>query len=151
MDAEKIKTKWIRALDMAVSGQQVEELLPPHIRFLSLPPISSWKDNYIIIEWQASEECYQGGGMVFGGYISALADYAAGTAMLTMIENEDIFVTGQLVVDYKKPVKAGKVLIKAEVVDELSRNMKVIVTFTNSEGELCSEAVAYQKIINRND
>jgi hypothetical protein len=36
-------------------------------------------------------------------------------------------------------------------VDELSRNMKVIVTFTNAEGELCSEATAYQKIINRNE
>ncbi|MCY4045452.1 MAG: PaaI family thioesterase [Cellvibrionales bacterium] len=151
MDAEKIKTKWIQALDLAVSGHQVEAMLPPHVKFLHLPPISSWKDNYIIIDWQATEEAYQGSGMVFGGYISALADYAAGTAMLTVIEDEDLFVTQQLVVDYIKPIKAGAVLIKAEVVDTLSRNMKVIVTFTNSDGELCSEAIAHQKIINRSD
>lgn len=58
--------------------------------------ISRWQDKTIVIDRQASAEPHQGSGMVFGGYISALADYAAGSAMLTILEENDIFFTKKL-------------------------------------------------------
>ena len=64
-------------LDVAASGNVTDDQLSPYIKFLSLPMISRWQDKTIVIDWQASAESHQGSGMVFGGYISALADYAA--------------------------------------------------------------------------
>lgn len=148
MDITPAKTKWMQALDVAVSGHAIEHLKPPHIKFLQLPDISHWQDQYILIEWQATDEIYQGGGMVFGGYISALADYAAGTAMLTSIADEDLFATHKLSVEYKKPIRAGRVLIKAEVVTKADKFFDVVVSFTNADGELCAVAEVKQTILN---
>ncbi len=140
-------TKWKQALNAAVSGNVLPHMMPPHINYLSLPPITSWQDNYITIDWQASEDIYQGGGMVFGGYLSALADYAAGTAMLTSIEDDDIFATHKLDIEYKKPVKAGLVSIKAEVKKIKDKHFDVIVSFTNEKGQLCAISNVHQTII----
>ncbi len=149
VDMQKTKTKWMQALDSAVAGEPLTHMMPPHINFLQLPPITHWQDEYILIDWMATESIYQGGGMVFGGYISALADYAAGTAMLTSIDDDDIFATHKLNIEYKKPVRAGNILIKAEVVSSPSKFMEVIVTFTNAAGELCAVATAFQTVLNR--
>lgn len=142
-------SKWKQALNAAVSGNVLPHMMPPHINFLSLPPITSWQDNYIIIEWEATEDIYQGGGMVFGGYISALADYAAGTAMLTSIGDDDVFATNKLEVEYKKPIKTGLVTIKAEVTTLEGRFVDVVVTFTNANGDVCAISHVYQTILSR--
>ena len=140
-------TKWKQALDAAVSGNVLPHMMPPHINYLSLPPITAWQDNYITIDWQATEDIYQGGGMVFGGYLSALADYAAGTAMLTLIEDDDIFATHKLDIEYKKPVRAGLTTIKAEVQKRNDKHFDVRVTFTNARDECCAIANVQQTII----
>lgn len=142
-------SKWKQALDVAVSGHVLPEMMPPHIGFLSLPAITSWQDNFIIIEWQASEAIYQGSGMVFGGYISALADYAAGTAMLTSIADDEAFATNKLEVEYKKPVTAGLITIKAEVLKRDGRLIDVRVTFINGADQVCAVAHVYQTILKK--
>ena len=140
-------SKWKQALNAAVSGNVLPHMMPPHINFLSLPAITSWKDNYIIIEWEATEDIYQGGGMVFGGYISALADYAAGTAMLTSIEDKDAFATNKLEIEYKRPIKAGLVTIRAEVTNQNGKFVDVVVTFTNAKDQVCAISHVYQTIL----
>ena len=89
-------------LDVAASGNVTDDQLSPYIKFLSLPMISSWQDKTITISWQASAESHQGSGMVFGGYISALADYAAGSVMLTILEERDVFFIKKLEMEYKR-------------------------------------------------
>ena len=140
-------TKWKQALNAAVSGNVLPHMMPPHIHFLSLPPITAWQDNSISIEWQASEDVYQGGGMVFGGYLSALADYAAGTAMLTTIADDDVFATHKLEIDYKKPVKAGMMLITATVAHKADKFVDVEVRFENQQGQLCAIATVHQTVL----
>lgn len=140
-------TKWKQALDAAVSGNVLPHMMPPHINYLSLPAISSWKDNYITIDWEASEEIYQGGGMVFGGYLSALADYAAGTAMLISIEDGDAFATHKLDIEYRKPVRAGLINIKAEVKKMNEKHFDVEVIFTNAKGDICAVSHVHQTIL----
>ncbi|CAA0105907.1 Uncharacterised protein [BD1-7 clade bacterium] len=140
-------SKWKQALDAAVSGAVQAHLMPPHIQYLSLPPISSWKDNTITIDWQATEDIYQGGGMVFGGYLSALADYAAGTAMLTCIEDDQQFATRNLEMTFKRPVKAGLVTIIAEVRPSDAQEFDVEVQFLNADNNLCAVCHVRQTLI----
>jgi acyl-coenzyme A thioesterase PaaI-like protein len=99
---------WKNLLNIAVSGDVPEDQLSPYIKILSLPMVSRWHDRAIVIDWQASADSHQGSGMVFGGYISALADYAAGSAMLMILENTDIFFTKKLEIEYKRPFEQRK-------------------------------------------
>lgn len=140
-------TKWKQALNAAVSGNLLPHMMPPHINYLSLPPITDWQDNVITIVWHATEDIYQGGGMVFGGYLSALADYAAGTAMLTSIKDEDVFATHKLEIEYKRPVQKGTMTIKAEVKKITEKHFDVEVIFINENNQVCAISTVHQTII----
>ena len=140
-------TKWQQALNAAVSGEVLPHLVPPHVDYLSLPPITSWQDNVITVQWQATEAVYQGAGMVFGGYLSALADYAAGIAMLTSLGDDEFFATHKLDIEYIKPVTAGLVHIKAVVEKLNDKHFDVRVSFTDDKGQLCALSNIRQTII----
>ena len=140
---------WKSMLDIAVSGNVTDDQISPYIKFLSLPMLSDWQDQTVSIEWQASSESHQGSGMVFGGYISALADYAAGSAMLTILEDTDIFFTRKLEIEYKRPIRTENITIKAEVLDRQGINVVVRVHFINSKEFVHAVAYAHQTILSR--
>ena len=140
---------WKNMLNIAVSGDVPEDQLSPYIKFLSLPMISRWHARTIVIDWQASADSHQGSGMVFGGYISALADYAAGSAMLTILENTDIFFTKKLEIEYKRPIRAEKITINAEVIEREGINVVVRVSFVNEKDFVHDVAHAYQTIFSK--
>lgn len=140
-------TDWKNALDMAVSGNVIDSLLPPHVRFLSLPKLTSWSDKSVDIIWQATEDVYQGSDVIFGGYIAALVDYIAGATMLTVLANGKNFATRRLTTDFKRPLKAGEVKISAYIVQECGDNVQVNVSFYNAEQVLCAEALVDQVYI----
>ncbi|NRB42352.1 MAG: PaaI family thioesterase [Pseudomonadales bacterium] len=140
-------TQWQQALDIAVSGNIDASLLPPHIDFLHLPMLSHWHGRRVEINWQATEDIYQGSGMVFGGYLSALADYIAGAAMLTVLKDGQNFATRRLCVDFKRPVKAGEVKIIACIADEREDGADVEVEFIDSSGVICATALVNQVYI----
>ena len=140
---------WKSMLDIAASGNVTDDQLSPYIKFLSLPMISHWQDKTITIDWQASSDSHQGSGMVFGGYISALADYAAGSAMLTILEETDIFFTKKLEIEYKRPIRAEKIKIEAEIIDQQGINITVRVRFINEKEFVHAVAHAYQTIFSK--
>jgi uncharacterized protein (TIGR00369 family) len=140
---------WKSMLDVATSGNVTDDQLSPYIKFLSLPKISRWQDKTIVIDWQASAESHQGSGMVFGGYISALADYAAGSAMLTILEENDIFFTKKLEIEYKRPIRSEKIAITAEVIERSGINVVVRVNFINEKEFVHAVAHAYQTIFSK--
>ena len=140
---------WKNMLDIAVSGNVPEDQLSPYIKFLSLPMVSRWHDKTIIIDWQTTADSHQGSGMVFGGYISALADYAAGSAMLTILEDTDIFFTKKLEVEYKRPIRSEKITISAEVIEREGINVVVRVSFVNEKDFVHAVAHAYQTIFSK--
>jgi uncharacterized protein (TIGR00369 family) len=137
---------WKSMLEKSVTGNVNEEELSPYMRFLSLPLVSRWQDKTIYIDWQATKESHQIGGMVFGGYISALADYAAGFAMLTMLDNKQIFFTKKLEIEYRRPIRAEKITIKAEIIEQEGINATVQVSFINEKEFVHAVAHVYQSI-----
>jgi len=137
---------WKSMLELSVSGEATEDQLSPYMRFLSLPMISRWQDKSIYIDWQATSESHQIGGMVFGGYVSALADYAAGFAMLTMLDNKQIFFTKKLEIEYRRPIRAEKITIKAEIIKQEGISVTVQVSFINEKEFVHAVAHVYQSI-----
>lgn len=137
---------WKSMLDLAVSGNVSDEQLSPYLRLLSLPLINRWQEKTVYIDWQPSAESHQDSGMVFGGYISALVDYAAGSAMLTILEDTELFFTKKLEVEFKRPIRLNRLTIKAEVVEQQDINVKVLVSFINAKGDVHAIGHVYQTI-----
>lgn len=140
-------TNWQKILDAVVSGQLSEKMLMPYMKFLSMPLVSRWGDRYIEIDWEATTETHQGTGLVFGGYISALADYAAGSVMLTFIGDRDMFFTNGLEIEYLRPIRTGTITIRAEVTGEADSKVKVEVTFRNGKGDTCAVSRVNQTLL----
>jgi uncharacterized protein (TIGR00369 family) len=137
---------WKHMLDVATSGMVRDDQLSPYMRFLKLPMISRWQDKTVFIDWQASADVHQDSGMVFGGYISALADYAAGSVMLTILETRDLFFTKRLDIEYKRPIRQGAIMIQASILSQQDINVIVEVSFTNPKGDVHAVAQVYQSI-----
>ena len=131
-------TIWQKILDAIVSGNISEKMIPPYVKTLTLPMIAEWGERYVLLEWPVSETMHQGAGMVFGGFISALADYAAGSAMLTIIGDRDQFFTNNLEIEYKRPIRTGIIFVKAEIVSVEGSKVVVDVTFKNEKGDVYS-------------
>lgn len=140
-------TNWQNILDAVVSGKISEKMLPPYMKYLSIPMVSRWGDKFVEVDWQVAEETHQGTGLVFGGYISALADYAAGSVMLTFMGNRDQFFTNGLEVEYKRPIRTGMINIRAEVTEETDSKVSVEVAFKNEKGDLCSVCRVHQTLL----
>jgi uncharacterized protein (TIGR00369 family) len=138
MSQPVITTNWQRMLDAAISGKIPRNRLMPYMNHLSMPLVNRWGERFVEIDWEASPETHQGAGIVFGGYIAALADYAAGSVMLTFIGDKDLFFTNGLNIEYRRPIRTGPVLIRAEVSEVTDSKVIVEVTFRNSKGELYS-------------
>lgn len=138
---------WKETLDNWAAGNMDTAHMPPHYHLLSLPDLSAWDAASVTFDWQASEKFYQGQGSVFGGYISALADYVAGTALLTVIGKNEIFVTKKLEVEFKKPITAGPIKIVGEVIKREDRYIDVEVRFIDADDSICAVSHAIQKMI----
>jgi len=78
-----------------------------------------------------------------------LADYAAGSAMLTILEETDIFFTKKLEIEYKRPIRAEKITINAEVIEREGINVVVRVSFVNEKNFVHAVAHAYQTIFSK--
>lgn len=140
-------SSWQQILTDSVNGNPRTDLHPPHIEFLSLPEISSWSDQSVVIEWDVPRDADQGSGFVFGGYISSLSDHAAGAAVLTVLKDDEFFLTKELNVKYLKPLKVGLITIIAEVKHITTGYIDVLVSFKDATSQLCATAEVQQAII----
>jgi len=133
-------TIWQKILDAIVAGNISDKMIPPYVKALDFPMIASWGDRHVTLEWPVNDAMHQGTGMVFGGFISALADYAAGSVMLTIIGDRDLFFTNNLEIEYKRPIRSGIVYVRAEIVAEADSKVTVEVSFKNDKGDVYSTA-----------
>jgi len=136
-------------LDIAASGKIPEERVSPYIKFLDFPLIGSWKDKTVTLNWEASDKVHQDSGLVFGGYLSAFSDYIAGSAMLTVLKDDEIFFTKKLEIEYKKPLRTGNVTTTATVIKQEGIYATIEVNFTNDKGVVHATAMVQQSVFSR--
>jgi uncharacterized protein (TIGR00369 family) len=80
-------------------------------------------------------------GVVFGGYLACLADQFAGLAMMTVLPDGMTFLTADLQLDLRSPVRPGEVAIAARVLRVMTRRAAVHVTIGQAGKPSCHATV----------
>ena len=84
--------------------------------------------------------------ILFGGYLSAVADDMLGMATFTVLENDSIFSTSDLRVQFFRPIQREKILVTASVININRSSIHVEAIFRNNEGKLAAKASATQML-----
>jgi uncharacterized protein (TIGR00369 family) len=130
-------------LDAIVAGEGEP---PPMVRTLRLPAIQGWEPGHVWGEYKVDPEMFHAAGSLFGGYLAALADSFLGLAMFTVLEDEELFTTGDLRVSFFRPVTGGTLQIAAEVLNRGRRMAHCEVVFVNDDDKMAGKATATQII-----
>ena len=113
---------------------------------LALPGLDTWSPGHASALIEVGPEVTFGGGFVFGGYLSCLVDLYAGFAAMTVLPDDQVFLTVQLDTTFHAPVAPGPVAIEANVAELTSR--RAVVTIQISQhGKPAVTATATQLLI----
>jgi uncharacterized protein (TIGR00369 family) len=138
--------RWKKLLDAAVSGQGSP---PPCIVTLKIPGVDGWQQGRVWRQWQVDPAVFHERGAVFGGYLAALADSTLGLAVMTVLEDEEVFTTSDLRVSFFRPATGGVLRIEGRVVHRGRSMAHVEVDFSREDGKLVAKATATQVITAR--
>jgi len=130
-----------RLLDAIVAGVAVT---PPCVERLALPTPTGWKHGEVECRGDVSEEVGWDG-VVFGGYLAAVADLYGGLAMLTVLPDGARFLTAGLDVTFTAPMLPGRVRITARVT-QLSEREATVQVLLRQRNRITSRARTDQVI-----
>jgi len=133
------ETNWRTKIEGMMAGKAS---LPPYIANLKIPVPDKIEHGKITCQFEVSEDFKQPEGLLFGGYIAAVADDYLAMAAFSVLTNDYVVVTGDLRVQYFRPIIKGKVNIEAEVVNESQTTIHAEVTFKTENGKLAAKATA---------
>jgi uncharacterized protein (TIGR00369 family) len=140
-------TVWTRLLDAIVARDLSAGPPPPAVVTMRLPPIDGWQAEHVWGVWEVDPAMFQGTGVVFGGYLAALADSVSGLAMFTILADDEWFTTSDLRISFFRPVSKGKLEFVSEVIHRGRRQAHVETTLVNDEGKVVARATTTQVII----
>ena len=84
-------------------------------RALGAPRLMHWQPGRAKASWQLDTRYLNSRGQLFGGYYAVLADFALAYAAMTVLEQDEEYVTQDLAVSYYKPIAGGTLFFDAEV------------------------------------
>ncbi len=137
-------TKWTERLDRIADG--TVESKAPAVDTLKLPKLRGWLPGRVWLQWKVDPNVFHGGGTVFGGYLAALGDQALGLAMLSVLEDGEVFSTSDLRFSFFRPVTEGTLHIEAQVIHRGRGMAHVEVVLTRDDGKVAGKATATQVI-----
>lgn len=85
---------------------------------------------------------------LFGGFVAALADEVLGFATMTVLDEDEVFITTDLHVTYHRLIKDGVLYFEGRIVQREKRSAHAEVVITNQDGLIVAEAAA-KEIIRR--
>lgn len=141
------ETVWTKVLDAIVARDLSAGEPPPAVVTMRLPPIDGWQSGHVWGTWEVDPALFQGAGVVFGGFLAALADSASGLAMCTILADEEWFTTSDLRISFFRPVSKGKVEFVSEVIHRGRRQAHVETVFVNDENKVVAKATTTQVIV----
>ena len=101
------------------------------------------------VEFQAREELYNPGGVVQGGFLAAMLDFAMGAASRSVVERTMTRHTLEMKISYIQPAKAGKLIGKGRVVHKGRSVYFAEATLSTEEGALVATATSTWRIAPR--
>ncbi|MEG9861687.1 MAG: PaaI family thioesterase [Parvularculales bacterium] len=121
---------------------------PPHIHTLNFGAgqIAIKAPGHVTYDWMVDER-YKNPTVVFGGYLSALADYISATTAMTVLKDNQDFTTQDLRVIFFRPVLSGRLLCESKIINQSRSQLFIETLLTLDDGKLAVKASALQRIL----
>lgn len=134
---------WSDLLNSMVNGTAQP---PPYVRTLGTTRMKRWEPGRVWCEWEVNPALFQDLNSLFGGFVAALADEVLGFATMTVLEENEVFITADLHVTFHRTVKDGVLYFEGRVVQREKRSAQAELVITNQDGTTAAEATATERI-----
>lgn len=111
---------------------------------------TAWDPGRQVIEWEADElYCFptNSGPIVHGGMIATILDTAMGGACWTLLDNNEVFLTADLRVDFFRPARPGRLRAEGRVVRRTRRVVFCTADLFNADDALLANARCTQVVL----
>jgi acyl-coenzyme A thioesterase PaaI-like protein len=132
-------------LDALVAGTA---RTPAAVDRLVLPPPTRWSRGSVTAVFCPDDDVTLSAGVVFGGYIGCLVDHFAGLAMMTVLPDESTFLTAEMAIRFRAPLRPAATVVTATV-HALSRRQATVEVLLAQQGRPASTATVEQIMIRR--
>jgi len=128
-----------------------EKLLDANIvKHLSLPVLKSWSEGKITAEWVVDERFLNSRGGLFGGYYGVLSDSILGILTMTVLDEEEYYITTDLRIQFLRTINSGTLVIKGNVIHKSRSFVYGEASFYDEKENLLAKAYATQALIPMN-
>lgn len=115
---------------------------PPVVETLRLGLLDAWGPGWSRKTWTPCKEVLNHDGSLFGGYLAALADQSIAFAAISVLEEEELFRTTNLAIQFFRVGKPEPLEIEARVLARSKRMISAECDFHRPDGELIAKASA---------
>jgi uncharacterized protein (TIGR00369 family) len=136
---------WSELLNSIVDGTAKP---PPYVGTLGTTRMKRWEPGRVWCEWEVNPALFQDLNSLFGGFVAALADEVLGFAAMTVLDDEEVFITADLHVTFHRLTREGILYFEGRIVQREKRSAQAEVVITNQDGMVVAEATA-KEIIRR--
>lgn len=137
-------THWTDRLDKLVAG---EAKLPPVTDYLKMGTLTRWEPGYVLKEWPLEEVFFNPGGILYGGYLTCLADQMLTFTAMTVLSDAESMRTSDLQISYFRPVAEGPLKVEGRIVNRSRALIHAGVTFTLPNGKLAARATGIMAVV----
>ena len=132
-------------LDRLVAGTAPT---PAVVDRLVLPPPSTWSYGTVTATLCPGEDVTLTAGVVFGGYVGCLVDHFAGLAMMTVLPDVTTFLTAEISIAFRAPLRPGPAEVLATV-GGLTRRQATVQVVVAQDGRPATRATVEQVMVPR--
>jgi len=130
---------------MNVYQKYIEDMIqgkvsPPPIAQLLGFKITDYCDGCTTIEMEVTGKYWNPMKTLHGGVYCDLADAAMGFSFLTTLNEDELFTTVDLRINYLKPVTAGRLIASSKIIKRGKRLGYIECEIVNEQGKLVAKA-----------
>jgi uncharacterized protein (TIGR00369 family) len=130
---------------MNVYQKYIEDMIegkvtPPPIAQLLGFKVTDFCDGCTTVEMEATSKHWNPMNTVHGGIYCDLADIAMGFSFLTTLNEDELFTTVDLKMNYLKSVSTGRLIASSKIIKRGKRLGYIECDITNEKGDLVAKA-----------
>jgi uncharacterized protein (TIGR00369 family) len=134
---------WSDLLNSMVNGTAQP---PPYVRTLGTTRMKRWEPGRVWCEWEVNPALFQDLNSLFGGFVAALADEVLGFATMSVLEENEVFITADLHVTFHRAIKDGVLHFEGRIVQREKRSAQAELVVTSQDDTIVAEAAATERI-----
>jgi uncharacterized protein (TIGR00369 family) len=134
---------WSDLLNTIVDGTAKP---PPYVRTLGTTRMKRWEPGRVWCEWEVNPALFQDLNALFGGFVAALADEVLGFTTMSILEEDEVFITADLHVTFHRLIKEGVLNFEGRIVQREKRLAQAEVVITSQDGTIVAEAFGKETI-----